>query len=66
MIRNSLDDDWLKYYRTLRFVRGSDYIWRGVSAVVGVGEWCLCAGCLILDARYLVPDARKMVNNSEL
>ena len=38
----------LKYYRTLRFVRGGGYIWRGVGGVVGVvrvGEWRLGAGC---------------------
>jgi len=28
--------DRLKHYRTLRFVRGVGYIWRGVGGVVGV------------------------------
>jgi len=39
--------EWAKYYRTLRFVRGVGYVWRGVGGVVGVvrvGEWRLGAG----------------------
>ena len=34
----------LIHYRTLRFVRGVGYIWRGVGAVVRVGDWRLDAG----------------------
>ena len=36
----------LIHYRTLRFVRGVGYIWRGggVVGVVRVGEWRLGAG----------------------